>query len=101
MASYTMNAEIRVSSYKGVGIDLRSLEIKREGWIADFTLIQVVGSKIVETPYAATVAFPTKELANLAALESAHSIIDEKLWRSLVSCPTAPCGDVQRVPISS
>lgn len=90
MASYTMDAEIRVSSYKGIGIDLRPLEIKRGGWIADFTLIQVVGSKTVETPYAATVAFPTRELANLAALESAHSIIEEKLWRALLSCPTPP-----------
>ena len=89
MASYTMDAEIRVSSYKGIGIDLRPLEIKRGGWIADFTLIQVVGSKTVETPYTATVTFPTREMANLAALESAHSIIEEKLWRSLVSCPKA------------
>ena len=89
MASYTMDAEIRVSSYKGIGIDLRPLEIKRGGWIADFTLIQVVGSKTVETPYTATVTFPTREMASLAALESAHGIIEEKLWRSLVSCPKA------------
>jgi hypothetical protein len=85
-----MGAQIRVSSYKGIGIELRPLEIKRGGWIADFTLIQLVGSETVETPYAATVSFPTRELANLAALDFARSIIEENLWRSLAACPKAP-----------
>ena len=82
VASYTMDIESGVSSYKGIGIHLRPLQIKRGGWIVDFTLIQVVGSKIVAMPYAATVALPTRELANLAALESAHSIIEQELMHS-------------------
>jgi hypothetical protein len=79
MASYGMDdVEIRVTSYKGIGIDLRPLELQRSGWIADFALIEEIGSKTIVTPYAATVSFPTIETAKDAALDFAYSIIDEK-----------------------
>jgi hypothetical protein len=67
-----------IASYKGIKIRVHPTELRDGGWNADFTLQEDIGSTMTETPYYGQRAYPTRELAKQAALESARRVIDEK-----------------------
>lgn len=67
-----------IDLYKGIGIELRPLELQQGGWMADFNLTEEAGSETILTRYPGRVAFPTRDAAKAAALRSARNIIDEK-----------------------
>lgn len=72
------DAEISASSYKGIGIDLRPVELQQGEWMADFNLIEEIGSETIVTPHHGRAALPTRDDAKKVALDSARRIIDER-----------------------
>ncbi len=67
-----------IASYKGIGIELRPVELQKGGWKADFNLTEEVGSESIVTQYHGEATYPTRDMAKVAALDSARVIIDGK-----------------------
>jgi hypothetical protein len=70
--------DVIVASYKGIAIELSPVELQEGGWKADFTLTEHTGSEVRPTFYYGTATYATREMAKLAALDSAWAIIDEE-----------------------
>lgn len=66
-----------IAVYKGVTIQLQPRELLDGGWMADFTLNEERGSETNATPYFGNNAYPSREEAKHAALDSAWEIIDQ------------------------
>ena len=69
--------DVIVASYKGIAIELSPVELQGGRWKTDFTLTEHTGSEMRPTHYFGTATYSTREMAKLAALDSAWAIIDE------------------------
>ena len=67
-----------LGTYKSVNIQLQPKELQSGGWTGDFILYFDGGSTTEGVPYEGKTAYPTREEANRAALESAKEIIENK-----------------------
>jgi len=64
--------------YKGIRITPQPRQLQGGGWVADFTLFVERGSATDTKSYDGKNVYPTREDAELAALDSARRVIEEE-----------------------
>jgi hypothetical protein len=64
--------------HKRVQFETRPKELQEGGWKANFDLVEDSGSQMVVTNYEGALAFPTREVAVVAAICSARREIDRR-----------------------